>query len=201
MEGSTHDKIMKAISRKGRGKFVFLQDFATLGNRDAVKKSFQRLANEKFILRIANGIYYYPKEDKVLGIGVLMPSMDDIAQAIAKRDHAKIIPSGAYALNMLGLSTQVAANAVYYTNGSARRINIGEGKGIWFIHTSDNKMLSYKSRLMMLIVSAMRELGEPSLTDVHLEQIKHYMDKIEKSDFEHDITLAPVWVRNILLQL
>lgn len=201
MEGSTHDKIMKAISRKGRGKFVFLQDFATLGNRDAVKKSFQRLANEKFILRIANGIYYYPKEDKVLGLGVLMPSMDDIAQAIAKRDHAKIIPSGAYALNMLGLSTQVAANAVYYTNGSARRINIGEGKGILFIHTSDNKMLSYKSRLMMLIVSAMRELGEPSLTDAHLEQIKHYMDKIEKSDFEHDITLAPVWVRNILLQL
>lgn len=201
MEGSTHDKIMKAISRKGRGKFVFLQDFATLGNRDAVKKSFQRLANEKFILRIANGIYYYPKEDKVLGLGVLMPSMDDIAQAIAKRDHAKIIPSGAYALNMLGLSTQVAANAVYYTNGSARRINIGEGKGILFIHTSDNKMLSYKSRLMMLIVSAMRELGEPSLTDAHLEQIKHYMDEIEKSDFEHDITLAPVWVRNILLQL
>lgn len=201
MEGSTHDRIMKAISRKGRGKFVFLQDFATLGNRDAVKKSFQRLANEKFILRIANGIYYYPKEDKVLGLGVLMPSMDDIAQAIAKRDHAKIIPSGAYALNMLGLSTQVAANAVYYTNGSARRINIGEGKGILFIHTSDNKMLSYKSRLMMLIVSAMRELGEPSLTDAHLEQIKHYMDEIEKSDFEHDITLAPVWVRNILLQL
>lgn len=201
MEGSTHEKIIKTISRKGRGKFVFLQDFATLGNRDAVKKSFQRLANEKFILRIANGIYYYPKEDKVLGLGVLMPSMDDIAQAIAKRDHAKIIPSGAYALNMLGLSTQVAANAVYYTNGSARRIHIGEGKGILFIHTSDNKMLSYKSRLMMLIVSAMRELGEPSLTDAHLEQIKHYMDKIEKSDFEHDITLAPVWVRNILLQL
>lgn len=201
MEGSTHDKIMRAIARKGRGKFVFLQDFATLGNRDAVKKSFQRLANEKFILRIANGIYYFPKEDKVFGLGLLMPSMDDIAQAIAKRDHAKIIPSGAYALNMLGLSTQVAANAVYYTNGSARRIHIGDGKGILFIHTNDNKMLSYKSRLMMLIVSAMREIGEQSFTAAHKEQIGQFMDKIEKADFEHDITLAPVWVRNILLAL
>lgn len=201
MEGSVHDKIMRAIVRKGRGKFVFLQDFATFGNRDAVKKAFQRLANNKFILRIANGIYYFPKEDKVLGLGVLMPSMDDIAQAIAKRDHAKIIPSGAYALNMLGFSTQVAANAVYYTNGSARRIHIGDGKGILFIHTNDNKMLSYKARLMMLIVSAMREIGEQSFTAEHKEHIRQYMDKIDQNDFEHDIKLTPVWVRNILLSL
>ncbi len=34
------------------------------------------------------------------------PSVEDIAQAIAKRDKANIVPMGAYALNRLGLSTQ-----------------------------------------------------------------------------------------------
>ena len=37
----------------------------------------------------------------------IYPSVEDIAQAIAKRDKAKIAPMGAYALNRLGLSTQM----------------------------------------------------------------------------------------------
>ena len=201
MENRAQNTIRQCIVKKGRGKFVFLQDFSVYGSRDAVKKAFQRLANEGFILRIANGIYYYPQIDKVLGLGVIKPSLDDVAQAIAKRDQVKIIPSGSYALNMLGLSTQVATNAVYYTNGTARRIHIGEGKGILFIHTNDNKMLSFKSRLMMLIVSAMREIGEQGFTEEYRTQIKPFVEKVTTADFEHDITLAPVWVRNILLAL
>jgi hypothetical protein len=102
---------------------------------------------------------------------------------------------------MLGLSSQVATNAVYYTNGTARRIHIGEGKGILFIHTNDNKMLSFKSRLMMLIVSAMREIGEQGFADEYKSQIKPFVENVSKTDFEHDVTLAPVWVRNILLAL
>lgn len=201
MDNSVQNTIKQSIIRRGRGKFVFLQDFSVYGSRDAVKKAFQRLANENFILRIANGIYYYPQIDKVLGLGVIKPSLDDVAQAIAKRDRVKIIPSGTYALNMLGLSTQVATNAVYYTNGTARRIHIGDGKGILFIHTNDNKMLSFKSRLMMLIVSAMREIGEHGFTEEYKSQIKPFVENVSKTDFEHDITLAPVWVRNILLTL
>ena len=141
MIGSTQDKIRNYLIQKGRGVFIFLQDFALYGNNDAVKKAFQRLSNEGTILRIAKGIYYYPKTDTQLGIGVLHPSIDEVAQAIAERDKTTIIPTGSYALNMLGLSTQVVTNAVYLTNGSPRRIKVGSGKGILFLHTSDNKMI------------------------------------------------------------
>ena len=55
MENSAKNTIRQCIIKKGRGKFVFLQDFSVYGSRDAVKKAFQRLANEGFILRIANG--------------------------------------------------------------------------------------------------------------------------------------------------
>ena len=200
MIGSTKDKIGNHIIQTGRGTFHFLQDFALYGKRDAVKKAFQRLTNEGTILRIANGIYYYPKIDTELGIGVLHPSIDEVAHAIAGRDKTIIIPTGSYALNMLGLSTQIVVNAVYLTNGSSRRIKVGSGKGILFLHTSDNKMLSFQSRLMLLIVSAMREIGDGNITESEITIIKKHLTHVDENDFQHDISLAPIWVRNILLQ-
>lgn len=34
--------IKQSITKKGRGKFVFLQDFSVYSSRDAVKKAFQQ---------------------------------------------------------------------------------------------------------------------------------------------------------------
>ena len=62
---------------------------------------------------------------------------------------------GAYALNRLGLSTQMPMNVVFLTNGAPRRIKIGNGRGILFKHSSSGKNFAYKSELMMLVVTAM----------------------------------------------
>ena len=112
-----------------------------------------------------------------------------------------IVPTGAYALNMLGLSTQVPANAVFYTTGSTRRVPIGEGKGIQFLHTSSAKKFAFNSRLMMLVVSAMRDIGEDQLSVEQMSVIKKHMENVPTEDFNHDIQLAPMWVRKILLSL
>jgi hypothetical protein len=37
-------------------------------------------------VRLAHGIYLFPKIDKKLGLGVLYPSVEEIAKAIAERD-------------------------------------------------------------------------------------------------------------------
>ena len=66
------------------------------------------------------------QEDKEYGLGIIYPSVEYIAQAIAKRDKAKIVPMGAYALNRLGLSTQMPMNVVLLTNGAPRRIRCVE---------------------------------------------------------------------------
>ena len=75
------------------------------------------------LVRISQGIYLYPMRNR---FGILKPSIDDIAVAIAQKDKARIIPSGLTALNKLGLSTQVTMNdAVYLTDATAREIKIG----------------------------------------------------------------------------
>ena len=173
-------------------------DFADLGSPDAVRQALQRMQKDGMIVRVLRGIYCYPKIDNELGMGVLSPSFYDIAQAIARRDNSKIIPTPSFALNQLNLSTQVTANVVFFTNGSSRRINIGSGRGITFVHTSDNKMLAFKSYLMLLITLSMREIGEQSLTDKHLDIIKEHLRNVKKSDYNHDIKLMPVWIQKKL---
>ena len=129
-------------------------------------------------MRVANGIYYYPEVDDQLGLGVLMPTFDQIANAIAKRSHARIVPTGDYALNVLGLSTQVPMNCVYLTDGSPRKVEISGGRGIIFKKTAP-KNLSFKNRLAMLVTSALKSLGRENVT---AEQIAHIGQLLRKED-------------------
>ena len=80
-------------------------DFTAFGEPRSVLKALERMAASGKIIRVARGIYCYPKIDKVLGLGVIYPSFEDVAQYIAKRDRARIVLTGSYALNVLGLST------------------------------------------------------------------------------------------------
>ena len=115
---SIEDKILSNIKKCGRGTVFFAHDMLRYGQRQSVLKALERMATSGTILRVARGIYCYPKIDKVLGLGVLYPSLDEIAQAVAKRDKARIAPTGAFALNILGLSTQIQMNVVYLTDGT-----------------------------------------------------------------------------------
>ncbi len=198
---STINQIENKIKNHKRGKIFFLDDFADLGTPEAIKKSLQRLTNSGLLVRLANGIYWYPKKEKELhGIKISgKPTLDEIAKGIAKRDKARIAPTGLHALNLLNLSTQVPANVVYLTDGTARKIRIGEGKSILFKHTSEVKRLAYKSEYLMLIVSALREIGENNIADEQLVIIKEHFLHITKQEFETDIKLIPVWIRKVLL--
>ncbi|MCL2074259.1 MAG: type IV toxin-antitoxin system AbiEi family antitoxin domain-containing protein [Marinilabiliaceae bacterium] len=200
MAESTHNQIKSAIMKKSRGKIIFSYDFSTFGTNIAVRHALSRLCKSGLILRLAEGIYLYPKIDKELGLGVLYPSIDTIAKAIAKKDKARIVPTGIYALNRLGLSTQVPANAVYLTDGSPRRINIGKGKGILFKHTVP-KNLAFKSDLTMLIVFALKEIKKHRVTQEHLDRLKYVLQQTPKEEILQDVELIPAWIKNLIIKI
>ena len=199
---STQNTLRSRIIKAGRGRCVFSQDFAQYGTQNAVRLAFFRLVKEGLIIRVAQGIYWYPKIDKELGLGALLPDTDTIAYAVAARDNAHIVPDANIALNMLGFSTQVPANTVYLTSGVGRRINlqIGNGNSILFKHTSNGSLFAYKSRLMLLLVLAIRELG-PNLSDEEKELIRKHLTRISEKEYKHDIQFVPGWIRDIFLQL
>ena len=198
MRAKVQDTIEKRIKHKGRGKLYVNNDFADLGTPDAVRQSLQRLQKDGMLIRVHRGVYCYPKIDNVLGLGILLPTLWDIANAIARRDRITIIPTAPVALNLLGLSTQVPANAVFYTNGTSRVLKNGADKSIRFIHTNDNRLLSYSSQIMLLVVLAMREIGDGQLSERQWEQLKSYVTRVKKKEFAHDIRLAPTWIQKKL---
>lgn len=199
MGASSSYKAMYDIVEHAKEGTIFIpDDFTTCGTPDAVRSGLSRLCRNGKLCRFAKGIYYIPTYDKWDGT-LREPSLDAIALKIAQRDNARVIPTGAYALNKLGLSTQVPANIIYITDGSARQMRFGEGKSIIFRHSNDLGNFAYQSQLMQLAVLAMREIGEKTITENQKEIIKKMItEHVSEQDFNHDIVLAPTWIKTIL---
>ena len=193
---SIDDKIKKC----GRGMMFSSNDFTNFGEPKSVLKALERMANSGVIIRVTRGIYCYPKIDKVLGVGVIYPAFEEIAQYIAKRDKARIVPTGSYALNVLGLSTQVPANIVYLTDGSPRKITLKSGRGIKFIKTAP-KNLAFKNRLAMLLTFALKEIGENNVTGEQKQYIANLLKNEDKSVIEKDYSLMPNWIQLLISKL
>jgi hypothetical protein len=195
---SAYNEIKRKISSSKRGTIFFPDRFASVSSPDAIRSALVRLCQDGMLLRVAQGIYCYPRIDRKWGSGMVPPSVEEIANTIAKRDKVRIAPVGAYVLNILGLSTQIPANVVFVTDGSQRRVSIGKGRGILFKHTSEMRTFAFSSKLMQMIVTAMREIGEDNASEEQMAVIKQHLKNIPSEVFEKDIVLAPIWVRKKL---
>lgn len=197
---SVDDKILKSLRKRGKGCVFSTEEYAHYGDPDTVQKALSRMVQKGLLLHVCHGIYCYPKVEKELGLGVMYPSYEDIARVIAKRDKVRIFPAGALAQNMLGLSTQVPMNVVYLTEGSNRKVNIKNGRGILFRHVSPKK-LAFNDKLAMLIATALRDLGSKNITEEHKQQLKIVLSQHPGTFSTHDMKLMPLWIRNLINEL
>ena len=199
-EQSIENKVLDQIKKSKRGGLLFAGDFVRLGEQKTINKALERLTNEGVILRISRGIYCYPKIDKVLGLGVLYPTLEDIAEAVAKRDKARIVPTGIYALNRLGFSTQIPMNIVYLTDGSERKLNLSNGATIEFRNAAP-KNFAFKSQLAMLLTFAYKNMGKDNIAPEILAHTKELLAKEDRKVIEKDYQLMPAWVSSIIKSL
>jgi hypothetical protein len=143
---------------------------------------------------LAKGIYLNPKIDPQLG--TLHPSLEDVAHAIALKEKVRIRPTGAYALNRLGLSTQVPMKVVFLTDGSPRKIKIGKGT-ISFKHTTPKK-LAAEDPLTFLVIQALLELGKDGIDDKVFNRLHQVLQDKSTKTIRKDAKLAPIWIAKIL---
>lgn len=194
---SVHQEIEEKIQSLPEGDIFFPAEFRMLGTDDAIKMALSRLVKEGAAERISHGIYYKPKRHKLLGS--IKPSLEMIANAIAKRDHVIIKPTGISALNKLGLSQQVPTKHVYITNGQPRKYKIG-GKEILFKSASPKK-LALKGKVSSLVILAMDELGANVFIEKFASKIKELLKKEEADILENDMKLASSWIARELFNI
>lgn len=181
------------------GQIIFPEDYLHLGSPEAVHMALSRLVKQKELTRLAKGIYLRQKVD--MKLGPIMPSIEEIALAIAKKENVIIRPTGAYALNKLGISTQIPMKVVFQTNGQPRSIKIG--KGTLTFKPTTPKMLGAKNELVYLVIQALQELGklDDATQEIIFEKLRYALRNVPRSDILEDAKYAPQRVTRQLYYL
>jgi uncharacterized protein DUF6088 len=153
-------RILTRIGRFGPGKTFAAKDFLDIASRSMVDVTLASIARNGKIRRIRRGLYDVPKRNEALG-GLLSPNIDEAARTLARRYRWKVVPEGAWAANLLGISTQVPARIVYLSDGPSTKIRIGK-RTIAFKHARP-QALAGSAGTPGLVVQALRYLGKDAV--------------------------------------
>ncbi|NLE90358.1 MAG: hypothetical protein GX602_05440 [Dehalococcoidales bacterium] len=191
---SIESKIEESIQARPAGSVFVPGDFKDYGSSDAVRKALDRLQDKQCIVRISHGIYARTIKSKY--IGSVLPSVEQVAEAIAHRDRVRILPSGSYALNALGLSTQVPMKIVLLTDGSPRSLKIGKHT-ITFKKTTPKNLLA-RGKISRLVIQALKAIGNGFVSPEEERRIIELLKEESVTDLKFDISTAPVWIQKIM---
>lgn len=195
---SVADKVLARIRSNGRGRAFSSKDFLDLGSRASVDHALCSLARSRQIRRVARGVYDYPRLNPDLG-GELSPDYDAIARAIARKTGVRIEPSGAWAANLLGLSTQVPAKIVYLTNGTSRVYQVGSQR-IAFQRVGPKELVA-KPGPSSLVVQALRHLGQDRVNDSLLRQLRERLSRADRKALLRDTRYTADWIFEIIKKI
>ena len=192
-----HTYIQSQIKKKKDGELIFPTDFRGVGTEDAIKKALSRLTQKGVLRRLAHGIYYIPKKDPVLG--EVRPGADEVVAMFAKKEKIRVRPAGAYALNKLGLTTQVPTKLLYITDGSPRQFKLGRLQ-IKFKATTPKKLATI-GEYSSLLFQALEEIGTENIKPGIEAKILELIKKESYKKLKHDLALAPAKVNDYIVKL
>lgn len=190
--------IQNRIKRAKTGSVFAMVDFADLAPNNAANRVVTRLVAEGVLTPVLRGIYQKPKFSKLLGEYVL-PYVEDVAAALARKCGWTIRADGDTALNQLGLSTQVPANWAYLSDGPYRKYAF-QGGTIVFKHSA-NRLLGNLSREAALVVQALRALGREHLTHETLQRLAERFDRKTWKQIEVESICVSDWIREVISQV
>lgn len=196
MSKSINSQIEARIKRAKPGCIFLPSDFKDLGTSTAIRKALSRLVEQKVLVRMGQGIYVTAVHDKVFGD--VLPSLEEIATSLAKKERVKIMPSGQYALNKIGLSTQVSMKLVYLTNGTKKNINIGKGSIVFQPTTA--KKLAMVGSISSLVLLGLEELDLKQLSKSEIEKVKKLLEKEDEKKLKHDLKLASAKISDFVVK-
>jgi len=196
MNESISSQIENKIKRSRPGQIILPSDFKDLGTSTAIRKTLSRLVDQKVLVRMGQGVYVIPIHDKLFG--EMLPSMEEIAASLAEKEHVKIMPTGQYALNKIGLSNQVPMKMVFLTNGTKKNITIGKSS-ILFQPTTTKKLAMVGS-ISSLLFLGLEELDLNRLKESELEKIIALLKKEDQNNLKHDLKLAPARISDFVIK-
>lgn len=190
--------IRERVDKAKAGTLFVMVDFADLAPNNAANRVIGRMVEEGKLRVLIRGVYQKPDFIEFLQ-DFAEPNIDELANAIGRKNSWVIRPIGDTALNLLGLSTQVTANWTYASDGPYKEYAYKGGK-ILFKHSS-NRLLGKLSWTGALFVQALRALGESQFKEEYLVRLKERFDAAQCAQIEEETRCAPDWIHKFAVKL
>ena len=193
----TVTQAFEAKFKKTKDKsLIFASDFAEY-NQDYIGDLLAAYMKEGRLVRLANGVYL---KTTVTRFGPVYPSPTEIAEAIARRDHAQVLMSGLAAENYFRLSTQVPMKVVFLTSGSARKLTVGNTEIEFKRGVPRN--FAFKDKMMATLCLALKSIGNGHVTEEQQAVLKRFLSEyVKEHDISEDIKMMPQWIQRLLNEI
>ncbi len=188
---SDKDKIIARIRRWGHGAAFTAKDFLDLAARGTVDMTLTALIADSTIRRLTRGLYDYPRYSEMLQ-QLTAPDLNEVARALARRYRWTIIPDGPLAANLLGLSTQVPAQAVYISDGPTKTIAIGKRRILF--KNARPKETGVTSVRSGCVIQALRHLGRHAVDATVIRRLRRILSAKDKRALVRDARQSADWI-------
>jgi hypothetical protein len=192
------DHILIHMRRHGPNGVFTPKDFLDLGSRDAVDQALLRLVRQGGLQRLARGLYHFPRINSRFNI-VVPPDADQIADALGRQTGSRVVPSGAVAANRFGLTTQVPAKPVYFTDGNSRQVRVGDM--VFQMKHASPRDFPPSSRTSALVLQALRYLGKDAVDNNVIATIRRALSARQRNDLLRDGRFATDWIADTIRRI
>ena len=184
--------VIKRLEKYEDGTVFGIPDFVDITDSKTLHMILKRLSDNGEVIKIMRGVYMKPRYSKLLGENI-PPRIVDIAETIARSYGWNIVPTGATALNTLGLSTQVPANYEFLSDGPYKKYEY-EGIVISFKHTDKNTELTQVSKKSALIIQALKTIGKDGIDREVIKRIADFLSVEEKRIMLQETKYSTSWI-------
>jgi len=191
---TTVEAIRNRINEIELGEPFTSNQFNALGTRAAVDQALSRFVKQGEITRISRGVFVRPKRSRY--IGEVMPEPSKVAKAIANAHGETIQVQGAEAARLLGLTTQMPLQVVFYTSGPNRALKLGNLQ-LTLKHVAQRK-LALAGRPSGLALSALWYLGKEQVGPGTIKAIREKLSPEAFEEFRAETTAMPAWMADTL---
>jgi hypothetical protein len=191
MEDNIMTRLKAKIKRAPKSTIFLFSDFAPLGNPNTVRVNVKNLVDHDELQSIMPGIYMKPNYDEILQMNI-PPSPESIARAYARKHNWRIAPTGNFAVNLMGLDTQVPNALEFVSSGPTKKLTLPDGRLVSFRHISNRDSLM--SELSATVVEVLKFIGKNNISTEQLETIRRHLTDAEYRKLVRESKYSRKWV-------
>ena len=184
--------------KKEKLKAFSCYDFIDIASYKAISKILERMEDSGETIRILNGVYCLYLFDDTLKLTIL-PSIDDVVNCIARKHKWSVCPSGNFAINLMGLSTQVPASYSYLSSGPYKEYVIFNNK-VHLKRTMTKEIIDYSYKTLLLI-QCIKALGKENINEETIRLLKRKLSEKDKEKALNETLTTQIWIREIVVSI